>query len=100
MALAQLRAGETVVLHPRGNSMLPLIRSGERVEVAPIGPDTTIEKGDIVVAKVRGRVYVHLVSAVRGAGAQYQISNNHGHANGWVTRNGLYGKVVRVGDPA
>lgn len=75
--------------------MVPLIRSGNLVEVLPItGKATTPVKGDIVLCKVSGHVYLHLVSAVKGD--RFQISNNHGHVNGWTTLDKIYGVVNKV----
>jgi len=31
-----------------------------------------------------------------GKGERYQISNNHGHINGWIGKSGLFGKVIKV----
>lgn len=51
-------------------------------------------KGDAVLCKVRGNVYVHLVKAVRGR--EYLIGNNVGGINGWPLQ--LAGVVVQVTD--
>lgn len=91
---AQCRAGETVSFRPHGNSMLPRIKSGQKVTVTPVPECGEIEKGDIVFCKVRGSYYVHLCTARKGD--QYQISNNHGHVNGWVGPNSVFGKVTKV----
>lgn len=87
----KLKNGEIVKFRPRGNSMSPKIESGQEVTVSPV---TTISKGDIVLCKVSGRYYVHLVSAVHGE--RFLISNNHGRVNGWVGKNNIYGKVTQV----
>lgn len=86
----RLQNGYEVTLRPRGQSMTPKIKSGEEVTITPIG-DTAIEKGMIVLAKVKGRHYLHLVSAINGE--HVQISNNHGHVNGWTTKNRVFGIV-------
>lgn len=84
-----LSSGRALKVRPRGNSMLPLIKSGQEITLEPVTPTTVIERGSIVFCKVRGNYYVHLVSAVRGD--QYQISNNHGRINGWTHRKNLFG---------
>lgn len=76
-----------------GNSMAPKIRSGELIWLEPVGREGKIEKGDIVLAHVSGRFYVHLVSGVRDG--KVQISNNHGRINGWTSRARVYGRVIR-----
>lgn len=90
-----LREGEIVTFRPHGNSMAPRVRSGQRCTVEPVDP-TTIKKGEVVLCKVRGAEYLHLVSAVQDG--RFQISNNHGHVNGWIGANGIYGRLVKVED--
>lgn len=75
----------------RGNSMTPRVHSGSHVRVVATSLDG-VAKGDIALAKVHGRWFLHLVSAKRDG--QAQISNNHGHVNGW-TKN-VVGKLVEV----
>lgn len=90
--IEKLQKGETVEFRPRGNSMKPKINSGDLVVVAPIPPETEIKDGDILLCKVKGRQFLHLVSAVQGN--RIQISNNHGHVNGWISANAVYGRMI------
>lgn len=94
--IERLRNGETVSFRPHGNSMTPRIKSGQLCTVEPVKDPKRIQEGSIVLCKVRGREFLHLVSALRGE--QYQISNNHGHVNGWVTLHQIYGILVGL-DP-
>ena len=88
----RLQRGETFVTSERGNSMVPLIRSGQKHRLAPVKiEDVTV--GDIVYCKVGRRFYTHLVKA-KGDRRGLQIGNNHGHINGW-TRS-VFGKVIEV----
>ncbi len=91
----RLRHGETVAFRPRGNSMTPRIRSGQ---LCTLEPTVAPSAGDVVLCKVSGRVYLHLVRAIRrqGESSSYLIGNAHGGTNGWTTT--VYGKLVRV-DP-
>lgn len=91
--IQKLIAGETVQFRPHGNSMLPRIRSGQLCTVSPADLDS-IAVGDVVLCKVHGREFLHLVSAVRGG--QFQISNSKGHINGWVGPKSIFGKLVKV----
>ena len=59
----------------------------------PVEP-ATLQKGDIVLCKVNGKEYLHLVKAVQGA--RFQIGNNRGGINGWVGKSAVYGKAIRV----
>lgn len=90
--IARLAAGETVSFRPRGNSMTGRISSGQLCTVAPLDRDP--RKGDIVLCKVNGSQYLHLVNAVRPG--QFQIANNHGRINGWTPRANVYGLLVSV----
>ena len=92
--IARLRAGETVSFREAGNSMTPKIRSRQKCTYIPVLKPTDVEVGDAVFCKVGGSYFTHLITAVRGD--QYQISNNHGHVNGWVTISSIFGKVVTV----
>ena len=91
--IARLQRGETVQLRPRGSSMRGKIDSGQLCTVAPVDL-VTLELGDIVLCKVNGRQYLHLVKAIQGN--RFQIGNNRGRINGWVSRNGIYGKCQRI----
>jgi hypothetical protein len=91
----RVATGATVEFRPSGSSMVPLIRSRQLVTVAPVDP-TTVEVGDIVLARVAGTVYLHLVSAVDTSSARVQISNNRGRVNGWTNHARIYGICVAV----
>lgn len=93
--IQKLRAGETVSFRPRGNSMKPKIESGQLCTVEPV--DVALLKvGDIVLCKVAGHEYLHLVKAITGQ--RFQIGNNRGFINGWVGPNAIFGRLVRVED--
>ncbi|MGI5165794.1 hypothetical protein ACQEU3_15680 [Spirillospora sp. CA-253888] len=87
--------GRTVAFRPTGSSMVPLIRSRQRVVVAPVDP-ARLEVGDIVLARVAGTVYLHLVSALDPARRRVQISNNRGRVNGWTGHDRVFGICVEV----
>ena len=91
--IAKLRAGETVSFRPRGNSMSGKVESGQLCTVEPVAV-ADLRVGDIVLCKVNGREYLHLIKAVQGE--RFQIGNNRGRINGWVSGGGIYGKCVRV----
>jgi hypothetical protein len=91
--IARLQKGETVSFRPRGHSMKGLIESGQLCTVEPLG-DAPPEAGEIVLCRVRGAEYLHLVKAVQGA--RFQIGNNRGHINGWVTAHAIFGRCIAV----
>jgi len=86
--IEKLQRGEVVTFRPHGNSMTPLIKSGDVCTVSPIGT-TTLQKGNIVLCKIKGNHYLHKIIAV-GKG-KYLIGNNHGRKNGWCRRENIYG---------
>jgi hypothetical protein len=92
-AVEGLRAGESVQVRPRGHSMRPRINDGYLVTIAPCDP-ATIEKGDIVLVRLRGNWLLHLVTALNGE--RVQIGNNHGRINGWAGRRSILGRVTDV----
>jgi hypothetical protein len=91
--IEQLQRGETVSFRPRGHSMRGKVNNGDLVTCEPVG-ERELEVGDIVLCKVGGQQYLHLIKAIRGP--SYQIGNNRGGINGWISRNGIFGILVRV----
>src|SRR6267143_1261134 len=91
--IEKLRNGETVSFRPRGNSMSGKVESGQLCTIKPV-ESATLKVGDIVLCKVNGREYLHLIKAIQGA--RFQIGNNRGHINGWVTANAIFGRCIRV----
>jgi hypothetical protein len=124
--IARLRRGEIVTFSGKGSSMVPRIRSGEPCTYVAVLPDAEapegatrltrellgreltppcylppeeLRKGDMVFCHVGRYYFTHLLTAIRPASPhqQFQISNNRGHVNGWVTARRIFGLVVRVG---
>lgn len=92
---ARVAAGAVIEFRPSGSSMVPLIRSRQLVTVAPVDP-ATLEVGDIVLARVAGTTYLHLVSAVDPRAGRVRISNNRGRVNGWTDHARVYGICTAV----
>jgi hypothetical protein len=91
--IAKLQSGEVVSFRPRGNSMQGRIESGQLVTLEP--PTHPVEAGCVVLCKVAGAQYLHLVLAV-GADGRYKIGNNKGRVNGWCTPSQVYGILTKV----
>jgi hypothetical protein len=92
--IEKLRAGETVSFRPRGNSMVGKIESGQLCTVAPVHDHSALKVGDIVLCKVGGNEYIHLIKAIQAE--RFQIGNNRGRINGWAGANSVYGKCIKV----
>jgi hypothetical protein len=97
--IAQLREGKGVTFAGKGNSMVPKIKSRQKCTYAPVTGHEDLALGDMVFCKVGRWTFTHLLTGIKGdekSGYQYQISNNHGHVNGWTTLDKIYGKVIEV----
>lgn len=91
--VAKLALGETVQFRPRGNSMVGKIESGQLCTVAPLG-DRPPVVGEVVLCRVKGNQYLHLVKAIQGP--RFQIGNNRGGVNGWITLRQIHGRLIAV----
>ena len=78
--IEKLKKGETVQNRPRGHSMKGKVNSGDLVTVAPCKPEE-LSVGDIVLVRVKGSDYLHLIKAVNQG--RFLIGNNRGGTNGW-----------------
>ena len=92
--IARLKAGETVSFRPRGNSMVGKVESGQLCTVAPVADHSALKVGAIVLCKVGGSEYLHLVKAIQGE--RFQIGNNKGRINGWISASGIYGECIKI----
>ncbi|MGH7437414.1 MAG: hypothetical protein ACRENE_17185 [Polyangiaceae bacterium] len=72
------------------------IESGQLCTVEPVTDHSTLKVGDIVLCKVHGTEYLHLVKAVQDG--RFQIGNNKGRINGWIGANAIYGICLKVED--
>lgn len=89
-AIALLKKDGYATIYPKGNSMLPLVKSGQRVNLSFVDINS-LHKDDIVLCKVQGHVYLHLVKAI--STGKVLIGNNKGRINGWTKT--VYGKMIR-----
>ena len=90
-----LQAGEIVKVTGVGNSMTPILKSRQPVICIPVTNETILNKRDIVLCKVNGHYYLHLIWSIK-AGDRFLIGNNHGRPNGVITRKNIFGKVVEI----
>jgi SOS-response transcriptional repressor LexA len=92
-AIEKLKQGETVQIRPRGHSMKGKVNDGALVTVEPCKPEE-LAVGDIVLVRVKGNDYLHLIKAVNQG--RFLIGNNRGGVNGWVGYNCIYGIATIV----
>lgn len=69
------------------------VNDGDTCVIAPVAV-ADVSVGDVVLCRVNGQQYLHLVVAKNGE--RLQIGNNRGRINGWIGANGLYGRLVRI----
>jgi hypothetical protein len=93
IAIQKLQHGESVKIRPRGHSMTGKVNDGDLVTLERCDP-TALQTGDIVLVKVKGHVYLHLIKAINHG--RYLIGNNRGGINGWVSSNAIYGIATQV----
>lgn len=75
--------------------MMPRIRSGQLCTVAPIAP-ASLAVNDVVLCRVGAREYLHIVKHIDGE--RFQIGNNRGRINGWVTATSIFGRLEKIED--
>ncbi len=92
-AIEDLRQGKSARIRPRGHSMHPKVRDGALVTLEPCDP-RDLRAGDIVLVRVHGYVYLHLIKATDGR--RFLIGNNHGGVNGWVGPHAIYGIATKI----
>ncbi|MGN6151093.1 MAG: hypothetical protein ACTHOH_03670 [Lysobacteraceae bacterium] len=92
--IERLKQGETVTFRPRGGSMTGRIESGQRCTVEPVADAASLRIDDIVLCRVHGAEYLHLITAIDGM--RFQIGNNKGYVNGWIGPNGIFGRCVKI----
>ena len=92
-AIEALHRGETARVRPRGHSMRGKVEDGALVSLAPCDP-SQLGVGDVVLVRVHGHVYLHLIKAV--GGGRFLIGNNRGGVNGWVGPSAIYGVATAI----
>lgn len=90
----RLKQGETVQFRPSGHSMTGRINHRDLVEVAPLTAHTVLSLGDVVLCRVNGRDYLHLIKQIDHQG-RVLIGNNRGGTNGWTSRDKIFGLLLR-----
>ena len=69
------------------------VNDGATVTLAPCEP-SALRVGDVVLVRVSGSDYLHLVKAIDGS--RFQIGNNRGGINGWVGPTAIYGVATKI----
>jgi len=91
--IEKLKKGEVVQFRPKGNSMTGKINSGQLCTVRPLEINEP-NIGQIVLCKVNGFQYLHLVKAKQEERAS--IGNNKGKINGCTSIKNIYGICIAI----
>jgi SOS-response transcriptional repressor LexA len=99
-AVAKLQNGQAAQVKPTGHSMQGKVSDGDLVTLEPCQPQDLVA-GDIVLARIKGRRYFHLVLhlIIKCEANKFLIGNNHGRLDGWITAESVFGKVTKVQAP-
>jgi hypothetical protein len=87
-----LKTGKWMITGEGGNSMLPIMKSGQKVVLKPMPTFEELSPGDIVYSRVAGNFVTHEIKALGPRGAL--ICNHAGFENGWT--KSIFGKVVGI----
>ena len=90
----KLAQGGLVRLRVSGNSMAPLIESGDVVLVRHADPES-LRRGDLLLVEREGAFLVHRLVAIGARGIQTK-GDNSSHADLPVTPQAILGRVVAV----
>lgn len=92
-----LQQGKEVKFRPRGSSMSGKVESGQLVTVVPVTDVKSLKVGDIVLCKVKGNQYLHMIMKIKGKNEEFEIGGyNRNFTNGWIGANQIYGRCVKV----
>ena len=95
-----LLKGKTVAFCSSGNSLNPLVFSGDRCTYAPVTEPKELRLHDIVFCQVQpgDRFYAHVIKQIveRKGRLRFTISNLEGSVNGHCEMEHIYGKLIHV----
>ena len=90
-ATSKLRAGVT----SRSTAWQLDVRKIDWASQLEVPVDRVLQVGDIIFCKVI-LSYLHLIKAIQGE--RFQIGNNRGRINGWISAGTIFGKCIEIGD--
>ncbi len=94
-----LRAGLSLRLVGKGNSMRPMVREGDLLEIQPANP-ATLRTGEIVLCLLpEQRVVIHRIVRVdqRSAGLRFLVQGDQAlEPDGWLEAESVLGRLVEL----
>lgn len=87
-ALEQLRLGKKIARFEYGDSLSPILNSGEYAILTPINDYDDIKIGDVVFCLVNGILMTHMIWLISESNyqqKQFLIGSSSGQLYGWTT---------------
>ena len=103
MVRDMLLSGRSAQFRSSGNSLYPLVRSGDVSMWEPVSDHDTLELGDVVFCQVQegDRFYAHMIQKIEywKDGSRYWLIGNMADPpiiNGWCAAKHIYGRLMEV----
>ena len=103
---ARLMAGDSVQYSSTGNSLWPIVCSGDCCMFEPVTAASVLKENDVVFCEVqpKGYFYAHKILKIKwnaaGVAQKYDrwfvIGNQAGRENGWCYKEHIYGRLVEI----
>ena len=87
-AISELKHGNKIARFEYGNSLMPILESGEYCIVEPIKNIEDVKVGDVVVCNVSGHPMTHMVMMVSDSSSEkpfFSIGDTSLHFYGWTS---------------
>jgi len=98
----RLQSGFPAAFKSGGNSLWPVIHSGDVSQYEPVFEESEVEVGDIVFCQVRptGRYFMHPIKRktwdYEKKAWYFTVANQAGWENGWCWKDTIYGKLKLI----
>ncbi len=94
-ALKELNEYGVCQIRPHGGSMRGRIESGQLVTIEKID-GTAVHLDDVIFIKWKNNYLLHIAKEINDT--EILIGNNLGKINGWIPKENVIGKVIKVED--
>jgi hypothetical protein len=93
--IEELHTNGIITIRPVGGSMRGRIEDGQLVTLTKTSPDK-LTIGDAVLLRWKNKLILHLIIFTNDK--YFLIGNNLGKINGWVLKDDVIAKVIKVED--
>lgn len=91
-AIDAVIGGKTITRYEYGDSLMPLVYSGEYLKITPLEDYKQLHVGDIVLCIVRGYAMTHMVMKIDYDKKEALIASTCGDIYGWTKFHYIFGK--------